>query len=66
MRRPRDRPGEGSTRSGGRDGPRPSRPGGRPRGGGGRRSELLDDLLRLCAAAGATPEVHHGVPERRG
>ncbi len=24
---------------------------------------LLDDLLRLCAAAGATPEVHHGVPE---
>ncbi|WP_338896893.1 septum site-determining protein Ssd [Streptomyces sp. TG1A-60] len=28
--------------------------------------ELLDDLLRLCAAAGARPEVHHGVPERRG
>lgn len=28
--------------------------------------ELLDDLLRLCAAAGATPEVHHGVPERKG
>ncbi|WP_199825148.1 septum site-determining protein Ssd [Streptomyces maremycinicus] len=27
---------------------------------------LLDDLLRLCAAAGATPEVHHSVPERRG
>ncbi|WP_406726256.1 septum site-determining protein Ssd [Streptomyces sp. GD-15H] len=27
---------------------------------------LLDDLLRLCAAAGATPEVHHGVPEPRG
>lgn len=26
---------------------------------------LLDDLLRLCAAAGATPEVHHGVPESR-
>ncbi|WP_053656314.1 septum site-determining protein Ssd [Streptomyces sp. MMG1121] len=25
--------------------------------------ELLDDLLRLCAAAGATPEVHHGVPD---
>ncbi|MEW2262010.1 MULTISPECIES: septum site-determining protein Ssd [unclassified Streptomyces] len=23
---------------------------------------LLDDLLRLCAAAGATPEVHHSVP----
>ncbi|MFK0170951.1 septum site-determining protein Ssd [Streptomyces sp. NPDC090306] len=23
---------------------------------------LLDDLLRLCAAAGATPEVHHGPP----
>ncbi|MFE0511518.1 septum formation initiator, partial [Streptomyces sp. NPDC058964] len=29
-------------------------------------TELLDDLLRLCAAAGATPEVHHGLPERRG
>ncbi|MEU5595549.1 septum site-determining protein Ssd [Streptomyces sp. NPDC020298] len=29
-------------------------------------AELLDDLLRLCAAAGATPEVHHGVPERGG
>lgn len=28
--------------------------------------ELLDDLLRLCAAAGAEPEVHHRVPERRG
>ncbi|WP_433546423.1 septum site-determining protein Ssd [Streptomyces sp. CA-294286] len=28
--------------------------------------ELLDDLLRLCAAAGAEPEVHHGLPERRG
>ncbi|MFF2651075.1 septum site-determining protein Ssd [Streptomyces sp. NPDC058045] len=28
--------------------------------------ELLDDLLRLCAAAGARPEVHHGVPARRG
>ncbi|MFI2509600.1 septum site-determining protein Ssd [Streptomyces sp. NPDC018972] len=27
---------------------------------------LLDDLLRLCAAAGATPEVHHTVPEPRG
>ncbi|MEU9338382.1 septum site-determining protein Ssd [Streptomyces sp. NPDC048290] len=26
--------------------------------------DLLDDLLRLCAAAGATPEVHHAVPER--
>lgn len=26
---------------------------------------LLDDLLRLCAAAGAEPEVHHTVPERR-
>lgn len=24
--------------------------------------ELLDDLLRLCAAAGARPEVHHGGP----
>ncbi|MER5295464.1 septum site-determining protein Ssd [Streptomyces pharetrae] len=27
---------------------------------------LLDDLLRLCAAAGATPEVRHGPPERGG
>ncbi|MFK4065107.1 septum site-determining protein Ssd [Streptomyces sp. NPDC029674] len=26
--------------------------------------ELLDDLLRLCAAAGALPEVHHGGPGR--
>src|SRR5690348_6153943 len=26
---------------------------------------LLDDLLRLCAAAGAEPEVHHSLPERR-
>ncbi|MBT2442988.1 septum formation initiator [Streptomyces sp. ISL-36] len=26
---------------------------------------LLDDLLRLCAAAGAEPEVHHTVPENR-
>ncbi|MFG2637498.1 hypothetical protein ACGFX8_27235 [Streptomyces sp. NPDC048362] len=26
-------------------------------------AELLDDLLRLRAAAGATPEVHHGLPE---
>ncbi|MEU5436559.1 septum site-determining protein Ssd [Streptomyces sp. NPDC020719] len=25
---------------------------------------LLDDLLRLCAAAGAEPEVRHAVPER--
>ncbi|MBQ0827361.1 septum site-determining protein Ssd [Streptomyces tagetis] len=25
-------------------------------------AELLDDLLRLCAAAGATPEVHHCPP----
>ncbi|MGX1223494.1 septum site-determining protein Ssd [Streptomyces ambofaciens] len=25
-------------------------------------TELLDDLLRLCAAAGATPQVHHSVP----
>lgn len=24
--------------------------------------DLLDDLLRLCAAAGATPEVHHSLP----
>ncbi|NED74008.1 septum formation initiator, partial [Streptomyces sp. SID9944] len=29
-------------------------------------ADLLDDLLRLCAAAGATPEVHHTVPERGG
>ncbi|ORT59227.1 septum site-determining protein Ssd [Streptomyces sp. CB03238] len=29
-------------------------------------AELLDDLLRLCAAAGAHPEVYHSVPERRG
>ncbi|MEU9409610.1 septum site-determining protein Ssd, partial [Streptomyces sp. NPDC048281] len=29
-------------------------------------AELLDDLLRLCAAAGAKPEVHHGPPERGG
>jgi secretion/DNA translocation related CpaE-like protein len=28
--------------------------------------ELLDDLLRLCAAAGAEPEVHHKLLERRG
>ncbi|MEU7133090.1 septum site-determining protein Ssd [Streptomyces sp. NPDC046261] len=27
---------------------------------------LLDDLLRLCAAAGAVPEVIHGRPARRG
>ncbi|MFC5803255.1 septum site-determining protein Ssd [Streptomyces formicae] len=27
--------------------------------------ELLDDLLRLCAAAGAEPQVHHAVPEER-
>lgn len=27
--------------------------------------ELLDDLLRLCAAAGARPEVHHGGPQGR-
>ncbi|MBT2383034.1 septum site-determining protein Ssd [Streptomyces sp. ISL-11] len=26
---------------------------------------LLDDLLRLCAAAGAMPEVAHGTPPRR-
>ncbi|MEC4014999.1 septum site-determining protein Ssd [Streptomyces sp. H27-D2] len=26
---------------------------------------LLDDLLRLCAAAGAVPEVAHGIPARR-
>ncbi|MFI2783675.1 septum site-determining protein Ssd [Streptomyces sp. ALB3] len=29
-------------------------------------ADLLDDLLRLCAAAGAVPEVHHGPPEARG
>ncbi|MFF8831761.1 septum site-determining protein Ssd [Streptomyces sp. NPDC015131] len=28
-------------------------------------TELLDDLLRLCAAAGAHPEVYHALPERR-
>ncbi|MFI1952875.1 septum site-determining protein Ssd [Streptomyces xinghaiensis] len=27
-------------------------------------AELLDELLRLCAAAGAEPEVCHGVPDR--
>lgn len=27
--------------------------------------DLLDDLLRLCAAAGAKAEVHHGMPEPR-
>ncbi|MFE2156697.1 septum site-determining protein Ssd [Streptomyces lydicus] len=27
---------------------------------------LLDDLLRLCAAAGALPEVAHGLPGRKG
>ncbi|MEU8958535.1 septum site-determining protein Ssd [Streptomyces sp. NPDC048518] len=27
--------------------------------------ELLDDLLRLCAAAGALPEVQHGGPSSR-
>ncbi|MFD8347694.1 septum site-determining protein Ssd [Streptomyces coelicoflavus] len=26
--------------------------------------DLLDDLLRLCAAAGAMPEVHHSLPAR--
>ncbi|MEU8587164.1 septum site-determining protein Ssd [Streptomyces sp. NPDC048664] len=29
-------------------------------------AELLDDLLRLCAAAGARPEVHPAAPQRRG
>jgi len=29
-------------------------------------AELLDDLLRLCAAAGARPEVHPQVPRHRG
>ncbi|MFE1784624.1 septum site-determining protein Ssd [Streptomyces sp. NPDC059506] len=28
--------------------------------------ELLDDLLRLCAAAGTEPEVAHGAPPDRG
>ncbi|MFJ8862963.1 septum site-determining protein Ssd [Streptomyces sp. NPDC102451] len=28
--------------------------------------DLLDDLLRLCAAAGAVPEVHHGPQAERG
>ncbi|MFE3517676.1 septum site-determining protein Ssd [Streptomyces sp. NPDC059166] len=29
-------------------------------------AEVLDDLLRLCAAAGAVPEVRHGPPAERG
>ncbi|MDQ0405294.1 septum formation initiator [Streptomyces sp. NBC_01723] len=29
-------------------------------------TELLDDLLRLCAAADATPEVHHSLPAVSG
>jgi secretion/DNA translocation related CpaE-like protein len=29
-------------------------------------AELLDDLLRLCAAAGTEPQVHRSVPERKG
>ncbi|OIJ89738.1 septum site-determining protein Ssd [Streptomyces colonosanans] len=29
-------------------------------------AELLDDLLRLCAAAGVRPEVHPRVPRQRG
>ncbi|MFJ8869050.1 septum site-determining protein Ssd [Streptomyces sp. NPDC102473] len=29
-------------------------------------ADLLDDLLRLCAAAGAVPEVRHGPPGERG
>lgn len=29
-------------------------------------ADLLDDLLRLCAAAGAVPEVRHGPPQERG
>ncbi|WP_234433206.1 septum site-determining protein Ssd, partial [Streptomyces sp. NRRL WC-3549] len=29
-------------------------------------AHVLDDLLRLCAAAGAMPEVHHGPPAERG
>ncbi|MFH8571691.1 septum site-determining protein Ssd [Streptomyces sp. NPDC017993] len=28
--------------------------------------QLLDDLLRLCAAAGALPEAVHGPPDRKG
>ncbi|MFG3247540.1 septum site-determining protein Ssd [Streptomyces sp. NPDC048187] len=45
----------------------PSAAGGRPSGPliVTEDTELLDDLLRLCAAAGATPEVHHSVPESR-
>ncbi|MER0446563.1 septum site-determining protein Ssd [Streptomyces sp. Edi4] len=47
----------------------------RPQGAEGRRGgplivtedeDLLDDLLRLCAAAGTEPEVCHGVPGREG
>ncbi|MEU3774742.1 septum site-determining protein Ssd [Streptomyces sp. NPDC032472] len=46
--------------------------GGAPGAGGGRPliltedPLLLDDLLRLCAAAGAEPHVHHAVPEQSG
>lgn len=29
-------------------------------------ADLLDDLLRLCAAAGAVPEVLHGLPQEKG
>ncbi|URN17092.1 MULTISPECIES: septum site-determining protein Ssd [Streptomyces] len=48
--------------------------GGRPPVADGRRAEplivsedaeLLDDLLRLCAAAGCRPVVHHGPPDRK-
>ncbi|MFI1306948.1 septum site-determining protein Ssd [Streptomyces sioyaensis] len=46
-----------------------------PAGSGGERGgpliitedeKLLDDLVRLCAAAGALPEVAHGLPARKG
>ncbi|MFG2587513.1 septum site-determining protein Ssd [Streptomyces sp. NPDC048438] len=46
-----------------------------PSSAGGRRDgpliltedpDVLDDLLRLCAAAGAVPEVQHGPPGERG
>ncbi|CAM5418894.1 Septum formation initiator OS=Streptomyces gougerotii OX=53448 GN=GCM10010227_41280 PE=4 SV=1 [Streptomyces diastaticus subsp. diastaticus] len=61
------RPGWGSGDRGGGA----AAPGGAPDGGTGplivtEDPGLLDDLLRLCAAAGARPLVLHTLPERRG
>lgn len=59
----------GSSRSARSDGPAEYLPGPTRRPGPLIVTEdldLLDDLLRLCAAAGVRPEVHHGVPETRG